>query len=72
MTMLTQAEKRRMREQGVSHPPATPAQVPAPPVPRVEIVYANVQQDNIVSKIKFGEEARNLLPHLAALWDNGK
>lgn len=70
MTMLTQAEKRRMRGAALQ-----PVMVdPPPPVPEVKItpIYANVQRDNIVSKIAFGEMARNLLPHLASIWDNGK
>lgn len=73
MTMLTQAEKRRMR-QGLTitlAPPVPGMQIIVTSLTPITTVYANVQRDNIVSKIKFGKEARELLPSLAALWDNG-
>lgn len=64
MTMLTQAEKRRLLR-----PIA-----PAPPVAAVEIIVRRMpqQSDNRQAKITFGATARELLPHLASLWDNGK
>lgn len=68
MTMLTQAEKRRLRN-------ASPvAVVPVSlPVPEVVVVRAvNPQSLNRTDRIAFGPEARILLPHLASIWDNGK
>lgn len=69
--LLTQAEKRLIAEEarrGIVSPPP----VVAPPV-RVQVIVRRMpqQSDNHQAKIKFGQVARELLPLLAAAWDNG-
>lgn len=67
MTMLTQAEKRRMRKTLTSLP--RPVEEAAPVLVVVRRM-ANPQTQNIVSRIRFGSEVLALLPHLASIWAN--
>ena len=67
MTMPTQAEKRRMRANLTSRP--QPIEETPPPI-GVVWVKANPQAQNIVPRIRFGADAKALLPHLASIWAN--